>query len=200
MAPNLAASQHALSQGMLANGRLKAWQVAENIPCSTRTVKAHRANIRRFGTTTAPRNRGGRRRSITPSMLEALFELLDEQDDLYLDEIADFLLVEYDCQVSLSTISRTLKSNGWTKKIPRRRAGEQNQDLRDAYQYKLSFLNPKRLIFVDESGCDKRVGFRRTAWSRRGVTPVQVTRFHRGKRYHILLAYTLDGIILAWVY
>lgn len=175
-------------------------QVAENIPCSTRTVKTHRGNIRRFGTTTAPRNRGGRRRSIPPSMLEASFELLDEQPDLYLDDIAEFLLIEYDCRVSLSTISRTLRSNGWTKKIPRRRAGEQSQDLRDAYQYKLAFLNPKKLIFVDESGCDKRVGFRRTAWSPRGVTPVQVTRFHRGQRYHILPAYTLDGVLLARVY
>jgi Winged helix-turn helix len=129
-----------------------------------------------------------------------LFELLDEQPDLYLDEIAQFLLIEYDCRVSLPAISRTLRSNGWSKKMPRRRAGEQSQDLRNVYQYKLSFLNPKNLIFVDESGCDKRVGFRRTAWSRRGVTPVQVTRFHRGQRYHILPAYTVDGILLARVY
>jgi hypothetical protein len=79
-------------------------------------VKAHRANLRRFGTTTAPRNRGGRQRSITPSMLEALLELLDEQSDLYLDELTEFLLVEYECRVSLPTISRTLKLSGWSKK------------------------------------------------------------------------------------
>lgn len=83
-------------------------------------------------------------------MLEALFELLDEQQDLYLDEIADFFLVEYECTVSLPTISRTLKLSGWSKKIPRRRAGEQCRDLRDAYQYKLSFLDPKKLVFIDE--------------------------------------------------
>ncbi|OCT55079.1 hypothetical protein CLCR_11456 [Cladophialophora carrionii] len=41
----------------VADGRLKAWDVAENLPGSTQTVKAHRANIRRFGTITAPRNR-----------------------------------------------------------------------------------------------------------------------------------------------
>jgi transposase len=129
MAPNLAASQHAISRAMLADRRLETRQIAEAVPCSTRTIEAHRANIRLFGTTTAPRNRGGRRRSITPYMLEAVLELLEEQPDLYLDEIADFLFVEYECRVSLPTISRTLKSSGWSKKIPRRRAGEQNQEL-----------------------------------------------------------------------
>lgn len=200
MAPNLVASQHGLSQAMLAVGRLKPREIAESIPCTTRTVETHRANRRRFGTTTAPRNRGGRRRSIAPYMLEAVRELLDEQNDLYLDEIADFLLVEYENPVSLPTISRALKSSGLSKKVPRRRAGEQCQDLRDAYQYKLSFLDPEKLVFIDESGCDRRVGFRRTAWSPRGITPVQVSRFHRGQRYQILPAFTPNGILHARVF
>jgi transposase len=55
-------------------------------------------------------------------------------------------------------------------------------------------------VFVDESGCDKRDGYRRTGWSPLRVTPVQVTRFAREKRYKILLAYTQDGIILVRVY
>ena len=112
MAPNLAASQHALSRGMLDDRRLKAWQIAKLVPCSIRTIKALRANLRRFDSTTAPHNRGGGQRLITPSMLEAVFELLDEQSELYLDEIAEFLLIEYECHVSLSTISRTLGSSG----------------------------------------------------------------------------------------
>lgn len=112
MAPNLAASQHILSRDMLAGGRLNASQIANVIACSARTIKAHRTNIRCFGTTTAPPNRGGRCRSITPSMLEASIELLDEQPDLYLDEMAEFLFVEYECRVSLPRISKTLKSRG----------------------------------------------------------------------------------------
>ena len=57
-----------------------------------------------------------------------------------------------------------------------------------------------QLVFVDESGCDKRVGHRRTGWSPRGLTPVQVARFHRGERYQILPAYAQDGIVHAKVY
>ncbi|CZS92406.1 uncharacterized protein RAG0_02848 [Rhynchosporium agropyri] len=55
-------------------------------------------------------------------------------------------------------------------------------------------------VFVDESGCDKRAGLRRTGWSPLGVTPVQVSRFKREKRYQILPAYTQDGIIFVRVY
>jgi hypothetical protein len=53
---------------------------------------------------------------------------------------------------------------------------------------------------VDESGCDKRSGFRRTGWAPLGVTPTQVARFQREQRYQILPAYTEDGILLTRVF
>jgi transposase/DNA-binding CsgD family transcriptional regulator len=56
------------------------------------------------------------------------------------------------------------------------------------------------LVFVDESGCDKRVGFRRTGWAPLGVTPAQVSQFHRGQRYQILPAYAQDGVVLSRVF
>jgi transposase len=34
----------------------------------------------------------------------------------------------------------------------------------------------------------------------RGVTPVQVDKFHRGERYQILPAYSQDGIVLSRIY
>lgn len=53
---------------------------------------------------------------------------------------------------------------------------------------------------TNTSGCDKRIGFRRTGWSPLGVAPVQVARFHRGNRYQILPAYTQDGVLLSRVF
>jgi transposase len=53
---------------------------------------------------------------------------------------------------------------------------------------------------VDETGCDKRIGFRPTGWSPLGVTPIQIARFQREQRYQILPAYTQDGVILARVF
>lgn len=71
----------------------------------------------------------------------------------------------------------------WTKKAARQKAKERNQDLRDEYIHDISEFQSHQLVFVGESGCDKRVGFRRTGWSPLGVAPVQVSKVHRDRRY-----------------
>ena len=168
--------------------------------CSTGAIKAISANLRRFGSTTAPPSCGGRPRSMTPPMLDALRDHLLEKPSQYLDEMVIFLWDEFEVYVPKPTISRTLRSVGWPKKIARRVAEEQNADLRDFYLHNLSEFRSKHLVYVDESGCDKRIGFRRTGWSRLGVSPVQVIQFRRGQRYQILPAYSQNGVLLARVF
>lgn len=133
-------------------------------------------------------------------MLDALRERLIEKPDQYLDEMAVFLWDEFEVLVTTSTISRTLKTIEWSKKTARRVALGRSAELRDLYLYDLSAFESYHVVYVDESGCDKRIGFRRTAWSPLGVTPVQIARFHRGQRYHILPAYTQDGILYSHIY
>ena len=42
--------------------------------------------------------------------------------------------------------------------------------------------------------------YRRTGWSPLGVTPVQVSKFHRGQRFQILPAYAQDGIMMSRIF
>lgn len=114
--------------------------------------------------------------------------------------MAVFLRDEFEAQVTVHSIGRALASVGWSKKAARRIARERNADLRDFYLYELSGFRSYQLVFVDESGCDKRIGFRRTGWSPVGVTPVQVAQFQREQRCQILPAYAQDGIVLARVF
>ena len=72
--------------------------------------------------------------------------------------------------------------------------------IRDYYLHNLSDFKSYHLVYVDESGCDKRVGFRRTGWAPIGKAPLQVTQFHRDQRYQILPAYAQDGIVLSRVF
>jgi transposase len=160
MAPNLAASQHELIRDMIVSKSLKTDQMADVAGGSPRSVKAIHSNLRCFGTIRAPFNGGGRPRSITPSMFDTLREYLLEKPDLYLNEMAVFLWDEFEVLVTKSSISRALSSIGWSKKAARRVAKKQNPDLRDFYLHNLSCFRSYHLVYVDESGCDKRIGFR----------------------------------------
>ena len=200
MAPHLATSQHHLIRDMILDETLTAAQMATAAGCSKRSVKAIRSNLHHFHSTKAPANGGGRRRSITPLMLDALRERLLEKPGLYQEEMALFLWDEFGTLVSTHSISRTLRAVGWSKKVARQIAREQNADLRDFYLYNLTQFQSYHLVFIDESGCDKRIGFRRTGWSPYGAAPVQVAKFHRDRRYQILPAYTQDGILLSRVF
>jgi transposase len=200
MAPNLAVSQHYLIRDMILSKTLKNADIASVAGCSRRSITAIRSNLRRFGATKAPSNRIGRLRSITCTMLKALCEHLIEKPDMFQDEMVIFLWDEFSILVTTSSISRALASIGWSKKIARRLAKQRNADLRDYYFHRLSAFRSYHLVYVDESGCDKRIGLRRTGWSPLGVTPVQVCRYHRERRYQILPAYAQDGVILARIF
>ena len=90
-------------------------------------------------------------------MLDALCEHLLEKPNQYLDEMVVFLWDEFRVSVSSSAVSRALKSIGWSKKTCRRVAKGRNAGLRDFYMYNLSSFRSYQLVYVDESGCDKRI-------------------------------------------
>jgi len=114
--------------------------------------------------------------------------------------MAIFLYDEFEAIVITPTISRALALTGWSKKAIRRVTKERNVDLRDFYLHNLSEFRSYHLVYIDESGYDNRIGFRRTGWSPLGVTPVQISQLHRDQRHQILPAYAQDGIILSRVF
>jgi hypothetical protein len=91
-------------------------------------------------------------------MIEALCDRLLEKPGLYVDEMAIFLWDEFHVQVTNSSLKRALASVGWSKKVARQRAKEQNADLRDSYMHYLSDFKSYHLVYVDESGCDNGSG------------------------------------------
>ena len=197
MAPRLPPSKLHFIHDMIQSQSLTTSQMADAAGCSERTIKNIRRNLRLFGTVHAPPNRIGRRRSITQTMLEALCDHLLEKPGLYLDEMAIFLWGEFQMLATASSIRRALVSKGWSRKTTQQKAKEQNAELRELYLHNLSDFESYHLVYVDESGCDKRVGFRRTGWSPLGIAPKQVSQFHRDERYQILPAYAPDSIIIS---
>jgi len=85
-------------------------------------------------------------------MLDALCEYLHEKPGLYLLEIIQFLLDEFNIQITASSIGRALIYKNWTKKKISRIAMERNADLRDFYLYRILGIYSCQLVFVDEFG------------------------------------------------
>jgi transposase len=160
MAPRLAASQCDMIRDMILDNSLEAVEMAAAAGCSERTIRNKRSNMRCFGSTETPPNKGGRRRRTTPVMLDALREKPLEKPGMYQDEMIVFLFDEFDILVNASAVSRALASIGWLKKVTRQIAKEQNANLRGYYLHNLSAFKSHHLVYVDESGCDKR----RSVW------------------------------------
>ena len=200
MAPNLAQTQHELIHAMSLDTPISSIATAKAARCSVRSVNAIRANLRAFGTTRAPMTKSGRLPVVSPAAFEVLSNHLLHTPGAYLDEMVDLIQDQLDVTASTSTVSRTLRKNGWSKKVIRRIAQERNADLRDFHSHLRSEFYPDQLVYLDESGCNRRDGFRRTGWSPLGVAPVQIGDFHRGERYHILPAYCSDGVLFSLVY
>ena len=114
--------------------------------------------------------------------------------------MADFFSKEYHINISRFTMGRTLKRYGWTKKVMQNVAKERNQNLRDDYIERRSHYKPEQMIFIDESGSDRGLAILGRGYAPKGVTPVQLKRFHRGKRVQMLPAYTMNGVIYSEVY
>jgi arginine repressor len=108
---------------------------------------------------------------MTPHVLDALREKLLAEPGLYQDEMARFIYNEFGIEVSQASVSRALASIKWSKKTTRQVAQEQNADSQSYYFHKVSQFRSYQLVFIDESGCDKRIGARRTGWSPIGTTP-----------------------------
>jgi transposase len=168
---------------MIRSKKFTMQQIADAAKCSRRSVSNIHRKLQKFGSARPCLVHAGRPPTFTPLMLDALCEHLAQQPGSYIDDMVTFLWKEFNILPSHSSIQQALSKRGWTKKKLQQKAKEQNPQLRAFYQHKLSHFRSYQLVFVDESGCDKRVGDRLTGWSPLGVTPVQVSKFHRGQRY-----------------
>lgn len=117
MPPPLAVAAKERIAQQLAEGRsVRAIASAEQI--SERVVYKVQANIRAFGTHTAPpKSTLGRPPSITPNMKAGLRVYLEERPWAYQSEMQQYLFNDWGVVVDISTVSRLLKSMGITRKV-----------------------------------------------------------------------------------
>lgn len=112
-----------------------------------------------------------------------LIELVSENPSVYLREIQTKLMETTGTVASASTICRTLKRLGITRRKLKYVALQRSEILRAAYQAEVSMYNSDMFVFVDESGCDRKDATRKFGYSLRGFPATSFRMISRGKRY-----------------
>lgn len=120
-------------------------------------------------------------------MLTALYDQFIINPCMRLSDMATFLRKEFDVDATRFSIRRVLKDHKWSKKVTQNIVQERNLDMQDEYMHEISSLRSDQPVFIDETRLDKGIRIRRTGWAPRGKRPRQIKRFHRGRRFQILL-------------
>ena len=85
-----------------------------------------------------------------------LLRIICENTGMYLHEIQAKLLAAFGVTVSVPTLCRTLKFMGCTQQVIQHIAVQRSDDLRAKFMAEVAVYDPSVLIWVDESGCDRR--------------------------------------------
>ncbi|KAJ7652170.1 hypothetical protein DFH06DRAFT_963748, partial [Mycena polygramma] len=107
----------------------------------------------------------GRAPMLSPAHSKFMLALLDHTPDMYLDEIQEQLFAQHDIEVSLATISRTLRRLGLSSKKLSRVASERCDDTRRGFFMEIGDEPADRLVCADESAVNILTSYRRNGWA-----------------------------------
>jgi transposase len=168
-------------------------QLAVNFDTTIQTIYAHRRRI----ATRRPvaRRSGGPRRIITFRIEQAIRHLLAEMPWLYQDEIAEFLLEAFGVTIDRLTISKLLRHINITRKKLAITAIQRNEELRTQWRDDLQQFTANQIVYIDESGSNRRNGDRIMGYTEEGVRVIVSRWLQKKERVSVLPVYTIKGYI-----
>ena len=120
-----------------------------------------------------------------------LLRLILDNPGIYLKELEAELLDKFGVLISVPTICRTLKTMGCTRQAMHRVALQRSDAARAQFMSEVSVYDPHMLVWLDESGCDRRDAIRKYGYSIRGIPICDQRLLIRGKRF---TAIPMDGV------
>jgi transposase len=142
----------------------------------------------------------GRKSIITPAVKTYVYQLLQEDLTLYQDEIADYIHLEFDIQLSQSAVLKLLKKLKQTLKQVQVTAKQCDEELQRAWRRKRIGWHAEQLVFLDESASNERTADRK--WVNAPIRmPAKAKRWlKKSERWSVLPVYTISGYIEAITY
>ena len=173
---------------------MSAVSISSLMNLSERTVRRYETQFYQTGDILPKEHRNGPERLLDDFGQIILVRILAENPTIYLYEIQEELESVFGVSVSVSTICKTLKWIGFTRKKIHHIAIQQSELLRAEFMAMISVYNPEMIVWVDESGCDRRNSARKYGYSLRGLPASDHGIVCRGKRYSAIPVLSLEGI------
>jgi transposase len=196
MAPHLSQQLRDRIISWSTDNELPITEIAALAGCSTTTVYRILQLHREHGQATNPLAQpAGRSHSLSIDDLRFITSLLDDNPAIYLDEIQDELYAARQVDVSIATLSRTIRRLAYSHKSISKAAAERDELLRATWRGTYADIPKESFVWLDESSIDDLTNQRMQGWSRLGQACVRRQIFLRGQRYSALPALTVDGMV-----
>ena len=114
---------------------------------------------------------------------------------IYLREIQSEIIEEYGEELSLSFICEFLHKVGFTRQRLKITATQQDYLLRSQFVSDVSVYAPEMLIFLDETGSDRRDCIRHYGYSLRGRPLITQRLSSRGDRINVIAYLSMYGLL-----
>ena len=126
---------------------------------------------------------------------QMIVSLLMENPSLYLSEVCRKIEDITGLKVTPSTVCRIIKRHGFTRKKIQQVALQRCSQYRGDFMAEMQFFNVDQIVWLDETGCDKRNIIRKFGYGMRGERPVYHRFLQRGQRISAVVAMCTDGVI-----
>lgn len=123
-----------------------------------------------------------------------ILRMILSRPGIYLHEVQTSLHEKFGVVISLPTICRTLQHMGCTRQTMHHVAIQRSDELRARFMAEVSVYDPMMLVWLDETGCDRRNTIRKYGYSIRGLPLSDHRLLVRGVRYTAIPVVSLEGI------
>lgn len=123
-----------------------------------------------------------------------LIQLILAHPWIYLRELQQLLYHSTSCWVDASTICRTVHRLGMTRQHIMHVSLLRSEVKQAEFWAEISAFEPSMMLWVDETGCDRRNSLRKYGYGIRGQPPQEHTLILRGKRYSAIGILSTEGV------
>ena len=169
-------------------------EIQELLYVSTRSVRRFLALFEETGDVSPAIQQRGLPRSLDAFEEMSLIQSLLNKPEMYLEELRQELIEISGTDVSVSTICKTLKRLGFSRKKLRQVALQRSEEQRLEFKEEMAYLDADMLVWIDECGSNRRNEVRKYGYSLRGLTPISYKLVSHGQRFSAIPVVTTRGI------